>query len=646
MCGICGKAYFDRSHSVDPYLLRRMIAALHHRGPDGNGAFFHGPVGLGHARLSIIDIRTGGQPISNEDASVWLVYNGEIYNFTELRNELIGKGHHFRSTSDTEVIVHMYEEEGYACVSRFRGMFAFALWDTKKNVLFCARDRVGIKPFYYAQTAAGITFASEIKALLVDDDVGREVNPQAIDRFLSFSYVPGDMTLLKGILKLPPGHTLVVENGQISTHRYWELSFAGPPPCKSFNEAAEMLQSRVRAAVKDHMVSDVPVGVLLSGGVDSSIVLSCAAENSTKKIQTFTIGFDRADFADERPFAKLAAERFGAEHHAITVSPQDFSGFLDDYVWHMEEPVYEAPAIALHYVSKLARRHVKVVLSGEGADEAFGGYHNYRNLLLVEKAKTCLSNSALASLSQALKVLGRLPRGTKFAKLAPLLRTPLSEYYYSRRSSPFGYFRRERARLYSPELIECTDEQDAAKFVRELFGRAPETPALHQMLYIDSATWLPDDLLVKADKMTMANSLELRVPFLDHELLKFAGSLPADYKVRGFQTKAVLKAAFSEVIPEQILTRKKLGFPVPLGRWLRTDLKAFVHDTLLSQRCLSRGYFARAEVTRLVTQCFAGAAVAEQIFSLLALELWHRRFADRPEPAEAALVPSETEWKN
>ncbi len=636
MCGIAGQLHYDPSRAVDPHLIRQMVGMLAHRGPDGNGVHVKGQVGLGHTRLSIIDLHTGAQPITNEDGTVWLVYNGEIYNFQELRQELIAKGHRFRSTSDTEVIVHLYEEEGTACVSRLRGMFAFALWDEREQLLFCARDRVGIKPFYYCDNGSSLIFGSEIKALLPDPALRREIDLQAIDQFLAFSYVPGESTLLRSVRKLPPGHTLVVRDGVPVMRRYWDLSFEARSPYSSIGEAAEALEALVRSTVKDHMISDVPVGILLSGGVDSTIVLACAAQETNKRIQTFTVGFDGAEFADERPYAKLAAERFGADYHAITISPAEFSGFMEDYVWHMEEPVYEAPAVALHYVSKLARQHVKVVLSGEGGDEAFGGYHNYRNLLLMEKVKAGLGQTGSAMLSGLMSAAGKVPALRKLKNYAPLVDIPLSSYYFSRRSSPFTYFSEHRERFYGAKLRDGSDPGQAAALVGDLFSRVKNAHPLHQMLYVDTNTWLPDDLLVKADKMTMANSLELRVPFLDHKMLEFAASLPPEFKVKGLQTKRVLKAAFNHQIPEAIVKRKKVGFPVPIAQWLRSDLREFVNDTLLSERSLSRGYFERAEVRRLVTDCMAGAPVTTQVFSLLALELWHRRFADNSTQFTAA----------
>ncbi len=633
--------FYNSENHVEPDLIERMMVKLNHRGPDGRGKYLAGQVGLGHTRLSIIDLGGGAQPISNEDKSVWIVFNGEIYNFPELREQLIKQGHVFRSSSDTEVIVHLYEQHGVDCVSRLQGMFAFAIWDERQKTFFCARDRVGIKPLYYADTGKAFIFGSEIKALLVDPDIRRDIDLQAIDNFLAYTYIPGERTLFQGVRKLEPGHYVLIKDGKSTFKQYWDLRFAPDPNWKNIDEACEALRALLKKTVKQHMISDVPVGILLSGGVDSTVVLSCAVEETPKRIQTFTVGFAGADFADERPYARLAAERFGAEHHDLTISPHEFSSFMGDYIYHMEEPVYEAPAVALHYVSKLARQYVKVVLSGEGGDEAFGGYHNYRNLLLLEKIKSILGPAGSSVLSQLVQTAGRLNGSDRLGKYADLLRVPLASYYYSRRSTPFSYFCRARARFYSKQLLADTDSLQPAEICRRLFAQVSGAHQLNQMLYVDTKTWLPDDLLVKADKMTMANSLELRVPLLDHLVLEFAASLPPDFKVKGLATKRILKRAYSGRIPDAIMSRKKVGFPVPIAQWLRTDLKAYVQDNLLSAAALNRGYFQKEAVVRLLNECFAGRPVTTEVFSLLALELWHQKFLDPgPSMTGAAPVPA------
>lgn len=633
MCGICGKLNTEPQRRVEPQLIDRMMGAIAHRGPDGQGKYLAAPIGLGHTRLAIIDLSTGDQPMTNEDGSLWLVYNGEIYNFQELRTQLEAKGHVFASHTDTEVIVHLYEEYGTDCLQHLSGMFAFALWDSRKRTLFLARDRVGIKPLYYTQTKTALLFASEIKALLCDPDVQRSINPHAIARYLSFLYLPGQETLLQGIHKLEPGHYLLAKDGGITTHRYWDLEFRPSTAPLSFNQTAKALNTRIHQSVRDHMISDVPVGVLLSGGVDSTIVLACAAQNTNQRINTFTIGFAGQEFEDERPYARLAAAQFETNHHEITIAPHQFADFLPSYIRHLEEPVCEAPAVALHYVSQLARKHVKVVLSGEGSDEAFGGYQNYRNLLLFEKLKQ-LAGPHRETLQKALSHSGLQKRVPQLKKYAPLATVPLSSYYYSRTATPFGYFPTHLYHLCTSGLLSQVNHAASANHVAALFGQvtaqAKNQPLLNQMLYVDTKTWLPDDLLIKADKMTMANSLELRVPLLDHSLLEFAATLPPSYKVNGWATKRILKAAFKNEIPAAIIQRKKTGLPVPLRRWMRMDLAAYTRETLLSKQAIGRGYFTQKGLQRLLADNEQTGALMKEVFALLTLELWHKEFIDSP----------------
>jgi asparagine synthase (glutamine-hydrolysing) len=377
------------------------------------------------------------------------------------------------------------------------------------------------------------------------------------------------------------------------------------------------------------MLSDVPVGILLSGGVDSTAILACAVQETQRKIKTFTVGFGGEEFADERPFARLASERFGTDHQEITLSPEQFSDFLPSYIWHMEEPVCEAPAIALYYVSKLARQHVKVLLSGEGGDEAFGGYSNYRNLLLLELVKS-LAGPFKNVLPPCINGASRIKGLSRIKKYADLIKLDLADYYYSRTASPFSYFNRHRYGLYTEDFSAKVNKSRSTEVIQELFRNVASRPFLDQMLYVDTKTWLPDDLLIKADKITMANSVELRVPLLDHKVLEFAASLPPNYKVKGLTTKRIFKQAFAHSIPEPILKRKKTGFPVPLRKWLRHDLRDYAHDVLLSSRATGRGYFRKAEMEKLLQPGGGEAAPTKEIFSLLTLELWHREFIDGP----------------
>ena len=627
MCGIAGKVLFDSEARVELAEIKAMLEPMHHRGPDGRGAHLDRNAGLGHLRLSIIDLSTGAQPMANEDETVWIVFNGEIYNFPELRGKLLAKGHVFRSKSDTEVIIHAYEEYGVECVRHLRGMFAFAIWDAKKNRLFLARDRLGIKPLYYCQTGDGLRFASELKGILADPKVRREVNPLAIRKFLAFNYAPGEDTFLQSIRRLEPGYFLVAENGRVTTQQYWDLNFTQSRWGTSFESATEELHGLLGATVKDHMIADVPVGVLLSGGVDSSAILSFAAHATSKKLKTFTVGFDGGQVVDERPFARMSAERFGAEHFEISITAEDFWNFLPTYVWHMEEPVCEPPAVALHYVSKLARQHVKVVLSGEGGDEAFAGYPNYPNMLLLDRIRA--ATGPLARTAGGLTGLfGKLSKNARLQRYGYALGRPLADHYFSRSSGPTSFFNRQPRQLFTADFLQRTASASAAGFMAGLIKPVANEPLLNQMLYLDTKTWLPDDLLIKADKITMANSIELRVPLLDHVVLEFAASLPPNFKVNDRETKRILKAAFAKTLPQEVLTRKKAGFPVPYQAWLRGELRTRVEDILLSERATARGYFRKDAVTRLLRANAQHGKYAVEVFCLLVTELWHRTFVD------------------
>jgi asparagine synthase (glutamine-hydrolysing) len=627
MCGICGKLNFDRTATVDPNLLGTMLATIRHRGPDDEGIYVSGQVGLGFRRLSIIDLSSGHQPLSNEDGSVWVVFNGEIYNYLELRKRLIDKGHVFKTQTDTEVLVHLYEEYGENLVQELRGMFGFAIWDDRNKFLLLARDRVGIKPLYYCLTGKSLLFASEIKAILADPEVRRELNPDVIDRFLTFFYVPGEETLLQGVSKLLPGHYMTWKDGKAKIRQYWDLRFPDEPEKRDLKSAEEQLISLLDETVRLHMISDVPVGFLISGGVDSSGILSLATGKTDQRISSYTVGFSEPGITDERPYARMAARAYGSEHHEMTISSKDFADFLPQYIWHMEEPVCEPPAVALYYVSKFARQFVKVLISGEGGDEAFAGYSNYRNYAWFERLKSILGPFD-GALSMGLSSLSRLTQSERIGKYATLAATPFDSFYYSRTSSPYQWFNREGAILYSRKFASSVNKRNSLSVVAKYLENGSKRDLLSKMLYVDTKTWLPDDLLIKADKMTMANSLELRVPLLDHKVLEFAASLPSNFKVNRFTTKYILKKAFGNRIPEAILHRKKTGFPVPYALWLRTELKDWLRDILFDRRTLERGYFERSEIEKLVSEHQQNGNFSKEIFSLVTLELWHRFFLE------------------
>jgi asparagine synthase (glutamine-hydrolysing) len=631
VCGIVGKLNFDRQAQVSRAVLKAMADSIEHRGPDDEGFYFSGPVGLGFRRLSIIDLGGGHQPLSNEDGTVWIVFNGEIYNYQELRQFLLSKGHQFRTQSDTEVIVHLYEELGESCLERLRGMFDFAIWDDRRKSLFLARDRVGIKPLYYYCSSKSFIFGSEIKAILADPEVTPEVAPEMIDRILTFNYLPGEETLLKNVRKLAPGHSILIQDGEVKIRQYWDLQVA--PSTLSLEAAEEQLSAMLDESVRLHMISDVPVGFLLSGGVDSSAMLCMARGKTDGPLLSFTVGFSDPGVTDERPYARLAAKAYGADHHEMTISAKDFERFLPQYVWHMEEPVCEPPAVAMYYVSQLARQFVKVLISGEGGDEGFGGYQVYRNLLWLERLKSALGPMN-QNISQALLGLNPYLKSSQIARYAPLLNIPFESYYHSGTSNAMNFFKQNSGALYSQEFAPVVSKERSVNGLKKILEKSAGRDLVNRMLYVDTKTWLVDDLLLKADKMTMANSLELRVPFLDHKILEFAASLPGDYKVHGFTTKYILKRVLSNRVPQEILNRKKVGFPVPYNAWLRTDLKDWIRDLLLDRETLQRGYFNRNCIERLIADNTAlGGSHSKELFSLAVLELWHREFLGKQEAA-------------
>jgi asparagine synthase (glutamine-hydrolysing) len=636
MCGICGKLVFDRRASVSPALIKSMADTISHRGPDDDGYFVSGSIGLGFRRLSIIDLGGGHQPLSNEDGSVHIIFNGEIYNYQELRRYLLGHGHIFKTQTDTETIVHLYEQLGEACVEKLRGMFAFAIWDDRGKSLFLARDRVGIKPLYYSQSRNSVVFASEIKAILADPEMRTEVRSSMIDRFLTFDYLPGEETLFKNIYKLAPGHSLTFRAGKSYKRQYWDLHFEPSP--LTLRQAKSRLLHLLEESVSLHMISDVPVGFLLSGGVDSTAMLGLAKGKTAFPLSSYTMGFSDPQVTDERPYARLAAERYGSEHHETTINAAQFADFLPNYIWHMEEPVCEPPAVALYYVSKLAKEFVKVLISGEGGDEAFAGYSNYRHILWLERLKR-LPAPMRQLVTVSFSLLTNLLWPGSSAKSAQFLRSRLEDSYFGRTAHPARFFNREWHQFYSTDFAQTVDKKFSSQVATKHLRNAQHAGPLGKMLYTDTKTWLPDDLLIKADKMTMANSIELRVPLLDHKILEFAASLPQNFKVRGFTTKYIAKKTLRGLVPREILQRKKTGFPVPYERWLRQDLKDWVRDLLLDAKATARGYFRKGAIEQMLSEDLTSGGYSKEIFDLTVLELWHRQFLDKAQPQSAPDSP-------
>lgn len=627
MCGITGKLYFDRERVVARQELVRMASALVHRGPDGEGVWVNGNVGLAHRRLAIIDLTTAAsQPMSNEDGSVWITFNGEIYNFQELRQELEKRGHIFRTSSDTEVIVHAYEEYGRGCLERLRGMFAFALWDARSRTLFLARDRVGKKPLFYFLGHDRFLFASEIKALLIDDAVPRQPDPVALDHFLALGYVPGPRTAFLGVQKLPPAHWLEVRDGQVESGCYWKLHYT-PKRKLSMTDAIAELQWRLAEAVRLRLVSDVPLGAFLSGGVDSSAVVIHMAEAMNRPVRTFSVGFGASTF-DERPFARQVAERYGTDHTELVVDAP-VTDILRRLVWHYDEPFGDSSAVPSYAIAELTRQHVTVVLNGDGADETFAGYDWYKMDRLVQRGEGIPLGMRrwfadwMRHFSANWKKRGPL---WKIARLAEVLALSPSRRYaqWSEHFSP-----QARERIYTDAFREAVKESDPDILYASVFARNEAEEWLDTVLDTDVNLYLVDDLLVKMDRATMAHSLEARSPFLDHELMEFVASLPVNFKQAWGQKKRILKASLRRRVPDTLLDRPKMGFSVPVANWLREDLREMVYDMLLSSRALQRGYFESKEITKLLhehstRQVDHGA----KLWDLLMLEIWHRTFID------------------
>jgi asparagine synthase (glutamine-hydrolysing) len=614
MCGINGLFNFSPSLSADGEVVRAMQAVARHRGPDDSGVFLAGNVGLGFNRLSIIDLAGGHQPMSNEDETVWIVFNGEIYNFASLRQELIQRGHRFRTHSDTETIVHAWEEFGEKCVERLRGMFAFAIWDSRKKVLFIARDRLGIKPLYYYQDRERFAFASEMKSLLEVPQIPRNLNTAALAEFLQRRYVIAPHTMLEGIKKLEPGHSIIVHASGSSFHRYWDVP-VGEQREITEAQAIEETGSLIEECVRMHLVSDVPLGAFLSGGLDSSVVVGLMHKLGVQDIKTFSIGYNSPE--SELKYARVVADHFHTDHHELQLTPVAFQDILPKIVWHMDEPVGDQASIPLYYLAEFARRKVTVALSGEGSDELFGGYPIYSRMLQFERW------NRIPGARSAGHLLAQVAGDTKVRKYAQMLGRTLEERY--------GGVGMLFSRMQAENLLKKPDT--ALEGVAMAYGRCQGSTALSRMSYIDIKTWLPDDLLVKADRMSMAHSLELRVPFLDHVLVEFAARLPDSFKIREGVTKYLLKKWAEPLLPRDIIYRSKKGFPVPTKSWFRGDLAGFARETLLAADSISRTFFDKAALENLLAM-HQREDRSEQIYSLLVFDQWYRHaISRRPAPA-------------
>jgi asparagine synthase (glutamine-hydrolysing) len=626
MCGIAG--FVESSASAAPLnaaarqdLIQRMCDVIRHRGPDDEGMLVDDGVALGMRRLSIIDLSTGHQPIHNEDRTMWIVFNGEIYNFRELRNELAAAGHRFYTASDTEVIVHAYEAWGTAAIARLRGMFGLAIWDARSRTLLIARDRIGIKPLHYAEVKGRLYFGSEIKSLLEAPDLPRDLDLGALDHYLSFLYTPRDRSIFTNIRKLPPGHLLTWRDGQATVQQYWQLpadeSYTG-----SEEDAVRDLRAVLSDAVRSHLVSDVPLGAFLSGGIDSSLVVGLMAQTSGARVKTFSIGFDEAEF-DELEHARRVAQHFGTDHHEFVVKPDAIS-ILDRLVSHCDEPFADPSAIPTWYVSEMARRRVTVVLSGDGGDELFGGYERY-----VPHARVmAFDRYTPAALRRAAAIVAaRLPHGVRGRNfLRHVGRDTEGRYIDSIRF----FAADEKPALLTSDVVRALDGANAEALLARHFERYAHLAWPTQMMRFDAETYLPEDVLTKVDRMSMAHSIESCVPLLDNEVIRFACSLPASLKIRNGRHKHVLKEVAAALLPAEILNRRKQGFGVPLGVWFRGNLRELFADTLLSPAALQRGYFEPRFVRRLVEEHLSGRRDHTwRLWQLVVFERWHRCYLDR-----------------
>jgi asparagine synthase (glutamine-hydrolysing) len=634
MCGIYGILQFDGS-PVDPADLARMGHVMLHRGPDDEGVHIEGACAIGMRRLSIIDLSGGHQPMSSSDGTLWLVCNGEIYNFRELRRQLEARGHRFRSHSDSEVVLHAYAEYGDRCVEHLNGMFAFALWDARRSRLLVARDRLGIKPLYIAHDGKRFAFASEAKALLDLPRLDRNLDPAAVASYLQLGYVPAPQSIFAGVRKIPPATLLIAENGRIEERRYWHVP-GEVDRSRSEGEWVEELRSAMERSVRMQMVSDVPLGAFLSGGIDSSTVVAFMANASTKPIRTYAIGFggSRADdYYNELPYARRVAELFGTEHREIVVKPEVVS-LLPKLLWHMDEPVSDSAFITTYLVSEFARREVTVILSGVGGDELFGGYRRYlgnhyqsyfkRLPPWIRSGATAVGERLPSDRHSPLLNVMRLARGF-------LMSANLS--FEGRYGAYVRVFSKEAAeRLFAFNGHERFDAIEAA------FRLARSDDALNRMLVVDAETQLPDDLLLLTDKMSMATSLECRVPFLDHELVELAARIPEQMKIRGRRLKHVMKTALADVLPAAILNRKKRGFGTPMGAWLKDDLAGLLQKLLSPAAIQNRGLFHYPTVQELIRLHDANRIDgSDPLLALLNLEIWCRIYLDRRSAEDVTL---------
>jgi len=627
MCGIAGIVSLNgRPVALDE--VRSMCAAMFHRGPDDDGFYLSVSAALGMRRLSIIDLKTGRQPVRNEDGSIWVVLNGEVYNFKELRRELEQRGHAFYTATDTEVIVHLYEQYGVRCVEKIRGMFAFALWDERHRQLLLARDRLGIKPFYYAEVGGRLVFASELKAILQLPEIQRTLNWNSIDHLFTFLTTPRSESIIDGVHKLLPGHILVASPGQRPrVERYWEVNFE-PDYTHDEDYFVERLRELLEESVRLHLVSDVPLGAFLSGGIDSSSVVATMARLISRPVKTFSVGFTEQDYS-ELDYARRVAKQFGTEHHELVLEP-DVLDIIEELAWHLDEPLGDPSAIPTYMVSRLASGHVTVVLSGDGGDELFAGYDKY--VVEGKERRYNLPATARALLGVLANAMPSGMRGRNFLR-------HFSLSGFTRYLDACTLFRpQEKKKLFLPDAFEHLSRCDPWGAEAEYLAKENGS-WLSAVQYLDLQGYLPLDILTKVDRMSMAHSIEARVPLLDHKLVEFAATIPPELKLRNRVTKYIFKRAMKGILPDEILDRPKHGFAVPLGRWFRGQLGPFVRELLLSERSRSRGILNTGYIEQLLERHRKGRELDFQLWTLISFELWCRTFLDSSsrKPVETSL---------
>jgi asparagine synthase (glutamine-hydrolysing) len=634
MCGIAGIAHADAGYPVDREVVARMAACLAHRGPDAQGLHVWRGAAIGHRRLSIIDLATGNQPIFNEDGTVGVILNGEIYNFRELRAELEGHGHRFATRSDTEAIVHAYEQWGERCIERLAGMFAFALWDDGRRRLLLARDRVGKKPLYYARDGDRLLFASELKSLLRDPGLKRVLSLEALHTYFSLGAVQAPETIFQDVQQLPPAHYLVWERGHLRIREYWDVPH-GPPAPLTERQALEALDALLQQAVRVRLVADVPLGAFLSGGVDSSAVVEAMTRLSSGPVVTTSVGFADQAF-DELAHARAVAKAVGSDHHEVVLEARA-AEVLPRLVWHLDEPFADSSALPSYYVARAARERVTVALSGDGGDEVFAGYQRRYGLNRAERRlrrwlPAWVRSGVLGPLGRVYPKADWIPRPLRARYFLQNLGTTFERAYFA----DLSLFRSdERALLLSPELESALDGHDPFLAFARHFDRVRALDPLSQLLYVDLKTWLANDMLVKVDRMSMANGLEIRCPLLDHRIIEFAATVPADLKYRGRVSKYLLKRHLEGRVPASAIHRPKQGFEIPLARWLRGDLHDLAHDVLFSPRALGRGYIRPERLRLLWDRHQRGIRDhSAQIWTVLMFEMWARTFLDRRESGD------------